>query len=213
MAKHADSSLRNGQTPKRRLIADRAARWVVSAGGIAIICSILGILIFIVLEVLPLTYSATVGPSRRVRIAGAGAIRAVVADEHRSHVAALDDRGQVRIVRLDDGKVVYTADLLAGPHPPAASAQNPHPSAPSPAPSLPTSPGEGNKSRKQAPVDSSPPLPVRWGGRERKAGEVRGYRPETWVTDRTGDIGDSLAREDPGKQREIPGCLGARRSR
>src|SRR6185295_9662543 len=130
MAKPAN---RNGQTAKRRLVADRVARWVVSAGGIAIIASVLGILIFIVLEVLPLTYPARVDPSRRVAIAGAGKIGAVVADEHRSHVATLDDRGQVRIVRLGDGKVVYEADLLAP--------------APSPAPSLPPLPGEGEKAR------------------------------------------------------------------
>src|SRR6185295_13439568 len=132
MAKPAN---RNGQTPKRRLIADRAARWVVSAGGIAIIASVLGILIFIVLEVLPLTFSAKVGGARRVAVAGAGTIGAVLADEHRSHVATLDDRGTVRVVRLDDGKVVYTADLLA-----AAGSPGPHP-----APSLPPSPGEGEK--------------------------------------------------------------------
>lgn len=126
MAKPAN---RNGQTPKRRLIADRAARWVVSAGGIAIIASVLGILIFIVLEVLPLTFSAKVGGARRVTVAGAGTIGAVLADEHRSHVATLDDRGQVRVVRLDDGKVVYAADLLAAVAPPDS-----HPPAPSPAP-------------------------------------------------------------------------------
>src|SRR6185295_4435250 len=143
MAKPAN---RNGQTPKRRLVADRAARWIVSAGGIAIIASVLGILIFIVLEVLPLTYGARVEPERRVVIPGAGTIGAVLADEHRSHVAVLDDRGQVRVVRLGDGKVVYEADLLAGPQAPApspAALPNPHPLAPSPAPSLPTSPGEG----------------------------------------------------------------------
>src|SRR5262245_31278942 len=135
MAKPAN---RNGQTPKRRLLADRAARWIVSAGGIAIIASVLGILIFIVLEVLPLTYGAKVEPSRRVVVPGAGAIGAVLADEHRSHVATLDEHGEVRVVRLDDGKVVYAADLLA-----PAPLPSPHPLAPSPAPSLPPSPGEG----------------------------------------------------------------------
>ena len=115
----------NAQTPKRRLVADRVARWVVSAGGIAIIASVLGILVFIVLEVLPLVYPATVGASRRVAVPGAGTIGAVLADEHRSHVAALDDRGQVYVVRLDDGKVVYTADLLAGPGPAEASPPGP----------------------------------------------------------------------------------------
>jgi hypothetical protein len=39
--------------------------------------------------------------------------------------------------------------------------------------------------------------------RERRAGEVRGYRPETWVTERTGDMGDSFVREDPGKGGDI----------
>ncbi len=106
---------RPSQTSKRRLIADRAARWIVSAGGIAIIASVLGILIFIVLEVLPLTFAAKVEPSRRVVVPGAGTIGAVLADEHRSHVAVLDDGGRVRVVRLGDGRVVYEADLLANP--------------------------------------------------------------------------------------------------
>ena len=151
MAKPAN---RNGQTPKRRLVADRAARWIVSAGGIAIIASVLGILVFIVLEVLPLAYPAKVGPSRRVAIPGAGRIGAVLADEHRSHVATLDDRGQLRIVRLEDGKVVYSADILTSAASPTPS---PHTPAPSPAPSLPTSPGEGEKGGSSVLVGASLP--------------------------------------------------------
>jgi phosphate transport system permease protein len=115
MAKPAEPKNRTGQTPRRRLVADRLARWVVSAGGIAIICSILGILIFIVIEVLPLLYPARVGPVRRLAIGGAGAIGAVLADEHRSHVATLDDRGQIRVIRLSDGKVVYAAEMVPQP--------------------------------------------------------------------------------------------------
>ncbi|HSG40306.1 MAG TPA: hypothetical protein VLE27_11760, partial [Thermoanaerobaculia bacterium] len=101
------------RTPPRRLAADRAARWLVSAGGIAIIASILGILIFILLEVLPLTYAAKVEPVRRVAVPGAGRIEALLADEHRTHVATLDGRGQARVVRLEDGVVVYASDILA----------------------------------------------------------------------------------------------------
>ena len=33
---------RNRETPRKRLLADKAARWIVSAGGIGIIASILG---------------------------------------------------------------------------------------------------------------------------------------------------------------------------
>ena len=115
------------KTPRRRLIADRAARWVVSAGGIAIIASILGILVFILHEVLPLTSPAKVATAHRVAIPGAAAIQAVIADEHRTHVATLDQTGLVRVVRLDDGRVAYSSPLLgeaapAGPTPALTSA-------------------------------------------------------------------------------------------
>jgi phosphate transport system permease protein len=99
------------QTPRRRLIADRAARWIVSAGGIAIIASILGILIFILLEVAPLTFPARVDVTRKVAVPGAGQIGALLSDDYRTHVASLDETGQVRVVRLADGKEVYAAGL------------------------------------------------------------------------------------------------------
>ncbi len=104
---------RSNQTPKRRLIADRAARWIVSAGGLLIIASILGILAFILVEVMPLTYAAEVTPARKVVLPDSGRIGALIADEHRTHVATLDDRGQVRVVRMNDGKVIYAAHLLS----------------------------------------------------------------------------------------------------
>ncbi|HEX6904762.1 MAG TPA: ABC transporter permease subunit [Thermoanaerobaculia bacterium] len=102
------------ETPRKRLLLDKAARWTVSAGGIAIIASILGILLYILIEVLPLTYAAEVKPARRVAVQGAGRIDALLADEHRTHVATLDERGRVRVVRLDDGRVVYSSDILEG---------------------------------------------------------------------------------------------------
>jgi ABC-type uncharacterized transport system permease subunit len=48
------------RTAPRRLFLDKAARWIVTAGGLAIIASILGILFFIVHEVAPLMSRATV---------------------------------------------------------------------------------------------------------------------------------------------------------
>lgn len=102
---------RGRRTSRRRLIVDRAARWVVSAGGIAIIVSILGILAFILMEVFPMVLPARVEAVRRVAIPGAGKVGALLSDEYRSHVATLDDRGKVRVVRLDDDKVVYERNL------------------------------------------------------------------------------------------------------
>jgi phosphate transport system permease protein len=116
--------LSNRQTPKRRLWADRFATGVVSAGGLAIIASILGILLFIALEVWPLTRPARVTAARQVSFATAP-IGAVLVDEHRSHAATLDRDGRVRVVRLDDGRVVAESDLaavLAAPASPAADA-------------------------------------------------------------------------------------------
>jgi len=105
---------RSRQTPRRRLIADRAARWIVSAGGVGIIASILGILVFIVVEVFPLVLPARVDTTRKVAVPGAaGAVQAVLSDDYRTHVATLDEHGVVRVERLSDGKVVYTANLPA----------------------------------------------------------------------------------------------------
>jgi phosphate transport system permease protein len=124
------------ETSRKRLFADGAARWIVSAGGIGIIASILGILIFILAEVAPLLFAARVEAGRKVTVPGVGTIEAVLSDDYRTHVATLDGQGVVRVVRMRDGKVVYTSKVLAS---------DPHPLAPSPVPSLPPSPGEGEK--------------------------------------------------------------------
>ncbi|HEY0557491.1 MAG TPA: ABC transporter permease subunit [Thermoanaerobaculia bacterium] len=101
------------ETSRKRLFADGAARWIVSAGGIGIIASILGILIFILVEVAPLLFAARVEAGRKVTVPGVGTIEAVLSDDYRTHVATLDGRGVVRVVRMRDGKVVYTSDVVA----------------------------------------------------------------------------------------------------
>ena len=95
------AAARRGETPRRRLVRDRLARWVVTAGGLAIIVSILGILVFILAEVWPLTRPAAVERAGAIRLPG-GVPLALLADEHRSHVAALGGDGVVRVVR--DGR-------------------------------------------------------------------------------------------------------------
>ncbi|MES1245383.1 MAG: ABC transporter permease subunit [Acidobacteriota bacterium] len=103
----------NLETPRRRLFADRAARWIVSAGGLAIIVSILGILAFILIEVWPLLSAARVRTARQVPLPGPAA-GAMISDEHRTHVAALAADGHIRVVRAADGKLVLDQDLGAG---------------------------------------------------------------------------------------------------
>jgi phosphate transport system permease protein len=109
--------LHRQRTSPRRLIADRVGRWVVTAGGMAIIASILGILIFILVEVWPLTRDAHVTRVLELPQSGAAGgeaiLRAVVVDEHRTHVAGLTEGGTVVVRSLADGRVVSRTPLVA----------------------------------------------------------------------------------------------------
>jgi len=99
------------RSTRRRLWADGAARWVVGAGGGCVIASILGILVFLVVEVLPLFTAARVEPARSIPLTG-GAPGALLVDEHRTHAVVLGLDGVVRIWRLADGAMVVERSLL-----------------------------------------------------------------------------------------------------
>src|SRR6187551_2134253 len=87
-----------GRTAARRLWIDRFARFVVTGGGLAIIASILGILLFILLEVVPLVRAP------RVEAAGSMAldrkVNALVTDPYQALVATAAPDGKVRVQRL-----------------------------------------------------------------------------------------------------------------
>ena len=113
-------SAATARTAARRIFADRAARWVVTGGGMAIIASILGILFFILLEVLPLTRSARIAVGRTIAVPQE--IEALTVDEYQTHAALLEPGGVIQIVRLVDGAVVAEkrlADRPDGPDRPA----------------------------------------------------------------------------------------------
>src|SRR6187399_2171584 len=93
-----------GRTAARRIFVDRAARWIVTAGGMAIIASILGILFFILLKVLPLVRSAHIAIGRTVPVGQE--VEALTVDEYQTHAALLEPGGRIQVVRLSDGKVV-----------------------------------------------------------------------------------------------------------
>lgn len=93
------------RTSARRLRADRIARWAVSGGGLAIIASILGIFVFILAEVWPLTTGGALKISKTLPIPGPP-MRAMVSDEYRTHLVGLDAAGTLTTVRLADGHVL-----------------------------------------------------------------------------------------------------------
>lgn len=98
-------------TARRRLAADHTARWLVTAGGLAIIAGILGILFFILAEVLPMIRSARVAVERTLAVDRP--VRAVLVDEYQTHAAVLGPGGTVRVLRLDDGATVVEESLTA----------------------------------------------------------------------------------------------------
>jgi phosphate transport system permease protein len=83
---------------------------VVTGGGLAIIASILGILLFILLEVVPLV--------RAARIEAAGSMpldhsaKAILTDPYRALVASVSEDGAIRVRRLADGSAVVDGSLL-----------------------------------------------------------------------------------------------------
>lgn len=107
------------RTSRRRLIADRVGRWVVTAGGLAVIASILGILIFIVVEVWPLVRDAHV--TRVLTLPQAAetgpALPAVTVDEHRTHAAGLTESSEVVVRSLSDGRTISKTPLDAAAAP------------------------------------------------------------------------------------------------
>ena len=84
----------------RRRLADAIARWIVSAGGIATIASIIGIFGFICLEVYPLWQAPTATTTSSFRLDGAGPLFAPSTDEYQEAMAVITAQGAVRFLRL-----------------------------------------------------------------------------------------------------------------
>ncbi len=76
-------------TARKRLLQNRAARWVVTVGGLAIIASILGIMVFISVEVLPLLGGAEVEVHSSVDLDGHLEVGSIIADEYRERALIL----------------------------------------------------------------------------------------------------------------------------
>ncbi len=92
-------------TSRSRRAADALFKYTVIAGGVSIILSILGILVFVGWEAWPLTSGARVEVREPIEIAGFPA-GALVADEYRENAVQLGTDGVVRQILLSDGSVV-----------------------------------------------------------------------------------------------------------
>ena len=84
---------------RRRNLVDRLARVVVSLGGVAIIASVLGILVFIVYEVLPLMGGADADPLPPHSV-GSSRVIATGVDEHETIGFAITAAGRIEYFAL-----------------------------------------------------------------------------------------------------------------
>jgi phosphate transport system permease protein len=87
---------------------DRAAVFVITAGGLAVVVGVLGILLFIAAEAVPLFRPARVVPSPRIAIASGvtssrPGLRGVGVDEYRRYLFTIEPAGRVVFRNLSDG--------------------------------------------------------------------------------------------------------------
>ncbi len=107
-------------TPRRRRLADRAARFSVTAGGLAIIASILGILVFILVEVAPLVFRARVELGRTLDL-GPLHPAGLVVDEYRERAVVVTRDARLAEVDLTTGSILEQRPLLDEPASPAGA--------------------------------------------------------------------------------------------
>jgi phosphate transport system permease protein len=87
---------------RRRNLLDRLARWVVTAGGLAIVAGVLGILVFIVKEVLPMLGGADVKPLAAVTVPASARVLTGGVDEHETMGFVIGAGGRIEYFPLGD---------------------------------------------------------------------------------------------------------------
>jgi phosphate transport system permease protein len=90
----------------RRQVADAGARWVVGAGGVATILSILAILVFISVEVVPLLQAAEARRASAFRVTDADPIVAAAGEEYREVIELITASGAIRFLSMSDGELL-----------------------------------------------------------------------------------------------------------
>src|SRR5262245_52836730 len=90
---------------RRRNLADRLAKWVVSGGGVAIIASVLGIFVFIVKEVLPLLGGADAEARSPVALPSSARAVAAGVDEHETMGFVITAAGRLEYFALEKDAV------------------------------------------------------------------------------------------------------------
>ena len=108
--------------PAARL-AERAARVLITVGGVGTIAAVTLILVFLVSVVVPLFEGAAIGPAARTTEAGAGGARVwrFGVDEYRVVEWRLEEGGRLVVRSVADGTAIESRPLFPGSGPTACS--------------------------------------------------------------------------------------------
>lgn len=96
---------------------DRVAVFVITLGGMGVVVAVLGILVFVASEAMPLFRAATLVPTGQVRVTtalsprDAAAMRAVGVDEYQKYLYTVERTGVVAFHGLDTGTVISTSPV------------------------------------------------------------------------------------------------------
>ena len=95
---------------------DRAAVLVITLGGIGVVVAVLGILVFVASEAIPLFLAGSVVSAGRVPVAtaltdGGGALRAIGVDEYKKYLYTVEPSGTLAFHRFDTGEKVAEQPL------------------------------------------------------------------------------------------------------
>lgn len=102
---------------RRTQLIDRFARSLISVSGIGIICAVLGIGVFLIVEILPLFSGATLHPGLVQSVLPSGEpSQLVLVDEHQEKALVIGAEALVRAVSLDgaESPQVFPLDELRG---------------------------------------------------------------------------------------------------
>ncbi|MGK2856623.1 MAG: hypothetical protein ACSLFQ_05395, partial [Thermoanaerobaculia bacterium] len=108
---------RNRVTSKRVHLVDSVTSVVINVGGVGVIATVLGILVYLVAVVLPLFSGARISPSSLAVLDGVGDPKQFLMaeiDEYRSMLAVVRDDGEVLFLDAASGRVLQRKSLFAG---------------------------------------------------------------------------------------------------
>lgn len=105
--------------------ADRAARWLIVAGGIGTILAVCTVCVFLVVVVLPLFFPARIGAPQAVERRGEPPLRLAI-DDYNVAACLLARDGTATLLQLSDGQPLDQHPFLSGQGLTAAACNESH---------------------------------------------------------------------------------------